>query len=193
MTANARARWRTRLAELRCVVGNRHVWEKLEARIDRIPFSGCWAWLGPTNGAGKYGRGGYGVITDGGRNLYAHRVAFESHYGPIPSGQMVCHTCDVRCCVNPAHLFLSDARGNHEDKVRKGRSRSPGAPGDRNATRKYPGLTRGERNGRSVLSAADVAVIRAAHAAGTQQRVLAKQYRVGQSQISRICRGEHWR
>ena len=152
-----------------------------------IPFSGCIIWLGADNGRG------YGVVTINGRQTYAHRASYEYSVGPIPDGMFVCHHCDVRSCINPRHLFLGTARANTSDMISKGRAKSPGAPGDRNASRKYPELVRGESNGRAVLSRADVEAIRAAHTSGNPQRKLAKQYGVGQSQIGRICRGEHWK
>ena len=63
-----------------------------------IPFSGCWAW------AGGLDKDGYGKVKVAGRDLRAHRVAFEVKYGPIPDGFLSDHLCRVRCCVNPDHL-----------------------------------------------------------------------------------------
>jgi predicted DNA-binding protein (UPF0251 family) len=128
-----------------------------------------------------------------GEKFYAHRLAYEHFVGQIPQGMFVCHRCDVRLCVNPAHLFLSDADGNHKDMLRKGRARAPGAPGDRNATRLYPEIVRGERNGRAVLSREQVEEIRLAYLYGEQQRSISKRCGIGQSQVGRICRGESWR
>lgn len=34
---------------------------------------------------------------------------------------MVCHACDVPCCVRPAHLFVGTAVDNRQDAIRKGR------------------------------------------------------------------------
>jgi hypothetical protein len=168
--------------------------DKLLSLIEPIPFSGCWVYMGATNGTSKYGRGGYGVISIGAsKNKYAHRVVYECTYGSIPKGMMVCHKCDVRCCVNPLHLFLGTAKDNHLDKVMKGRNKSPGAPGEKNATRKYPWIVQGENNGRAALNWEIVRAIRKAHSEGKKQRQLAYQYGIGQSQISRICRNEHWK
>ncbi len=38
-------------------------------------------------------------------------------------GKMVCHKCDLPCCINPSHLFLGDALSNMQDKVGKGRAK----------------------------------------------------------------------
>lgn len=51
-----------------------------------------------------------------------HRVVAESCLGPIPSDRMVCHHCDVRDCVNPAHLYIGTAVDNARDKRERGRA-----------------------------------------------------------------------
>jgi len=62
--------------------------------------SGCWIWIGAIMSEG------YGAINDGrGRILKAHRVAYELMRGRIPASRnYVDHLCEVRRCVNPAHL-----------------------------------------------------------------------------------------
>lgn len=89
---------------------------------------GCWLWQGATTGAG------YGGFNIKGDLIGAHRVAYELTFGPIPDGLLVCHTCDVRHCVNPAHLFLGTHTDNMQDCKTKGRT----MVGDRNVSRAHP-------------------------------------------------------
>jgi hypothetical protein len=83
---------------------------------------GCLLWAGITD------IDGYGIIHSGtckGRNLRAHRVAWELTNGPIPAGMHVLHRCDNRPCIEPSHLFLGTQADNMADKKAKGRSSYP--------------------------------------------------------------------
>jgi hypothetical protein len=95
-----------------------------------VDANGCWLWQGfiaprvplkTGKGAGKVSKGGYGSIGYRGRNLGVHRVVWMIHNGPQPKGMHVCHSCDVRRCVNPDHLWLGTNRENITDMVKKGR------------------------------------------------------------------------
>lgn len=161
----------------------------------------CWLWQ-----AGK-DAGGYGLFSLGSRKtkrvaVKAHRFSYEMHIGPIPPGEgyhgtCVLHKCDVRNCVNPAHLFLGTHQDNMDDMRTKGRGVFD-APrkvytGDEHWTRQ-PGadLLRGEAHGRAKLTEAKVADIREAHAEGMSISLLARIYKVSRPCIKCVLNGRTW-
>lgn len=80
--------------------------------------NGHWLW----QGAEVAGRG-YGMASDDeGDAIRAHKRAYQLFKGPVPAGMDLLHTCDVRKCVNPAHLELGTQKQNSEDMVAKGRN-----------------------------------------------------------------------
>lgn len=64
----------------------------------------CWLWVGAVlpNGYPRFNHG----------SGYAHRVAYEMWVGPIPAGMTIDHMCNVKRCVNPAHLRVASNREN---------------------------------------------------------------------------------
>lgn len=138
---------------------------------DRGYETPCWIWQGFTNDKGY----GMGIQRPGLKQGLAHRQAWSFANGPIPNGLHVLHHCDVPACVNPAHLFVGTQADNVADMVAKGRSRHP----------------RGEQQGGSKLTEADVRAIRVAPASvGLGQ--LARRYRVGTSTIHDARTGKTW-
>lgn len=85
--------------------------------------TGCIEWTGSTRNG--YGRLMVGSRDQGRRSVSAHRLAYETFVGEIPAGMEVCHRCDNRRCVNPAHLFVGTRQDNVDDREAKGRNRYP--------------------------------------------------------------------
>jgi len=140
--------------------------DRFLAQIEPITESGCWIWVGNANSCG------YGLIKDHYKSRTTHRVAYELFIAPIPEGMCVCHKCDVRCCVNPTHLFLGTYKENNRDMVYKGRARYPG----------HLGL-KGSDHPLAKVSEADVINIRRS---AEPTSVLAKQYGMTWQGISLI-------
>jgi len=74
-------------------------WPKVNKTIS------CWLWTA------KKSRG-YGHLRVGNTFRSAHRISYEWSKGPIPDGLQIDHLCQVRACVNPAHLEAVTARTN---------------------------------------------------------------------------------
>jgi hypothetical protein len=66
------------------------------AKIDQS--GSCWTWTAHLNAKG------YGQFGVSGRNVKAHRFAYELLVGPIPAGLVIDHLCRNRACCNPDHM-----------------------------------------------------------------------------------------
>lgn len=181
-------------------------WEKVQvADPDE-----CWEWT-----ANKFSNG-YGSFFLQGKVVGAHRASVEISGRELPKGLNVCHTCDNRSCVNPAHLFLGTQKDNIQDAVQKGRMAKGlkngsytrpdrRARGDRHGSRIHPEslprgdrhysrlhpekLSRGEKHSNSKLTESQVLGIRSEKGS---QRGVAKKYGVSYTTVRRIIRRETW-
>jgi HNH endonuclease len=143
--------------------------EKFMARVRQDPASGCWLWTAHITGDG------YGCAYFAGQRRGAHRLAWQLFRGKIPVRKIVCHRCDVRACVNPAHLFLGTPAENAADMKRKGRS------------------TSGEKSPNCKLNAATVLKIKALLAEDRWYMTeIARQFGISHQTVSDIKKGKRW-
>ena len=132
----------------------------------------CWEWVGALSDNG-YGR--VTVKTDKGfRSKYTHRVSYEIHFGEIPPGAQVCHSCDNRKCVNPAHLWAGTPQENSTDMVDKRRSNI------------------GEKHWNRRLTEGDVLQIRRRRLDGEKLADIGRDYSASTTLISKVSRGDRW-
>jgi hypothetical protein len=131
----------------------------------------CITWPGP------FDADGYGRVYRNGTYVGVHRVVWEAAHGPIPSSTLVLHYCDNPPCYRLDHLRA----GTHAENM-----------SDRKLAGHYRGV-RGERNGHSKLTEADVLEIRALYddPHWTQQRI-ADRFDITQPQVSDLVRRKLW-
>lgn len=120
--------------------------------------------------------GGYISLWARPRNVYAHRVVWEAHHGPIPDGRVICHRCDQRDCYDIGHLFIGTIADNNADRDAKGRGVTPD--------------NQGTRHGMHKLTDEQVITIYRSTETG---KLLAARYGVVPSVITKIRKGYSWR
>jgi len=77
----------------------------------------CWIWSGTMwgNGYGRISR--HRPVSK--YSQRAHIASYQHHIGNT-GGLFVCHKCDRKACINPAHLWLGTNSENQRDAVKKG-------------------------------------------------------------------------
>lgn len=144
--------------------------ENVFAQIEYDTNGGCWLWTGYTL------PNGYGRFRFKGEVISAHRFMYRTFRGHLPSHMSVLHRCDVRCCVNPNHLFLGTKGENNTDRAHKGRSAH----------------LNGETNHMAKLTTPEVLEIRRRLAKGETTLALGPEFNVSPNLISRIKRRIAW-
>lgn len=145
--------------------------DRLYRHFVPVTESGCWLWTG------KVDKDGYGTLrrrNGAGGDYKAHRVSYEVHHGSIPSGLDVCHSCDVRCCINPSHLRAATRQDNIRERTERKREH------------------RGEQCSYAKITSNDVRRLRQSKLRGRAFRSLCKSIGISSSQGYRILNGECW-
>ncbi len=132
----------------------------------------CWLWTGSLNGDG------YGTFSFYGPIIAVHRVVWMLLKSEIPQGMNVLHTCDVRNCVNPNHLYLGTQKDNRRDADVRGRTNLP----------------KGASHPRAKLTDEQVLEIRRLYKPWYFTTYdLAKKFGVGRTAIISIVDGKSWK
>lgn len=84
-------------------------WSKVEKT------NSCWLWTEPLH------HSGYAQFKVSGKQTRAHRYSFFLAHGRWPEPNCL-HSCDVRRCVNPAHLSEGTDQNNVDDMFERGRA-----------------------------------------------------------------------
>lgn len=141
-------------------------------KVDRRGPDDCWLWTAATKGLPGKRYGNFRVKRDRRSvGLGAHVASWEYANGPVPDGLFVCHHCDVKLCVNPAHLFLGTALDNNRDMVAKRRHQF------------------GERHWNAKLARGAIDRIHALAHEGKSQRAIGLAFGIGQPTVSKILGG----
>lgn len=140
--------------------------------------SGCWEWVGASDGHG------YGHFWFRGSIQKAHRVSLALHGVEIPSGLWALHKCDNPPCVNPDHLFIGDRADNMKDMSKKGRQVFQVSPEK---------VAKGVKHSMSKLKEEDVIDIINRVKQGQSLTEVAKIFSVSKSLIWHIKEGRLWK
>lgn len=127
---------------------------------------------------GPYGAERYHSVKASHARLGAHVLVVLARGERIPAGHVVRHTCDVKGCLESAHLIVGTASQNVADAY------------DR--ARRTGGWARGEDRPNAVLTEALVCELRRRHRAGESLGELQQDTRVPYSPLRMAIRGETW-
>lgn len=86
----------------------------IEANSEPVTETGCWIWTGKI-------MKGYAIYGIYGKTWKGHRLAYAATKGGADGSLVICHECDVRCCVNPNHLRADTQLANMQEASRRNR------------------------------------------------------------------------
>ena len=146
------------------------IFDRFWSKVEVLDNESCWEWT-PSSINRAHGslraRNISPFTNKECSSIMAHRLSYLIHYGEIPDGLVIRHTCDNPPCVNPYHLIT----GTIEDNIR-----------DRLLWDSFHG---------AAISTFEVPVIRKRLAEGELPSDIALDYETQPQTIRRIMRGEN--
>jgi hypothetical protein len=146
--------------------------QRFWTKVQRAGPDECWLWTASVTGSG------YGQIWESWPvriRWDAHKYSWILHFGPVPDGLWVLHTCDVKRCVNPKHLYLGTNSRNLQDALERGQKAI------------------GSQCSFAKLCPDEVQEIRRLKQTGLTQEVLADQFGVSKTTIWRAYSGRAYK
>jgi HNH endonuclease len=140
------------------------LWSKIDVRGE----DECWPLIRVPKRYGSMGK------TPLRKRTSIHKAVFESMHRPLGPDEFACHSCDNKWCCNPAHLWPGTTTDNMRDASQKGL------------------LARGSDVVHSVLTEAQVRIIREFSFALFSHREVADVLGCNKESIGRIVRRETW-
>ena len=141
--------------------------ERFDEKYEIDSTTQCWNWIAHRNDKG------YGMFSHNRRPAKAHRIAWIIYKGDIPEGLCVCHRCDNRGCVNPAHLFLGTQKDNMHDCINKGRKV----------------IQYGDEASGAKLSGQEIEQIKALKKKGLRSPMIAQTFGITRQHVNRVVAG----
>lgn len=134
----------------------------VEDFVAKIPEAGCWLWMGALSAEGKP------YIYINGAVVPATRVIYPLFRNSFDRKTILCHTCDIKCCVNPWHLYEGTKSSNTIDAIVRGQQKTK-------------------------LSISQVIEIRTRYRAGSNKTLLARDFGVSVRLIFDIVNNIKWK
>jgi hypothetical protein len=144
--------------------------ERFWKYVNKDTGTSCWEWTGCLEIAG------YGKLRVNGKNIKAHRFSYQLHKGEIPDGMFILHSCDNPKCIRPDHLSIGTHAENMRDMINKNRDNK----------------AKGSAAGQAKLTENQVIEIKQKLNLGIKQKIIAQEYNIDDSNISRIKTGKNW-
>ena len=179
--------------------------DRFLAKVRHNPDTGCLEWTASLT------RKGYARFRYWGKMGHASRFILEYTLGrPLRPGMEACHTCHVRHCVHPNHLYEGTHRENIDDAIARGSYKKTLAThcvrghelaganvrhdGQGRHCRQCDQITQRARRGvtRPHMTVWKVLAIRAWLRTGETGRAVAKRMNVSTAAVSNINTGRTW-